>query len=156
MGVLGLLLLVVGAGEGRVMILPPDNSPSDTFKRITLQVETVEGPVLMRIWHGRAEGVGVLLKRSSAVETPDVASGPPETSLKIRPGQWVLTLAEEARVDLELYDAAGRRVARFQTRLGKGEHRLILRDVPPGVYAYRLKAGSRFWKGRMVFLEGGR
>lgn len=160
MGVLGLLLLVAGAGDGRVVILSPENSPPSALKRITLRVETAEGPVLMRIWHRRARGVRILLKPGRKdlppEETPDVASQPFRTMLKVRPGQWVLTLAEASRVELELFDVTGRRVTRFQTRLERGEHHLKLQDVPPATYFYRLKAGSHIWKGRMVILEGGR
>ena len=70
---------------------------------------------------------------------------------------YALPEASEAR--LEIFDAQGRLVRRFTERAAAGRHTLAwdLRDrsgrrVAPGLYAYRLRAGSFEARRKLVVM----
>jgi hypothetical protein len=68
-----------------------------------------------------------------------------------------LTLASEEPATLELFDVAGRRVARRAVgSLGAGEHVVELGDTPalkPGLYFMRLEQGARVLHARAALMR---
>jgi hypothetical protein len=66
-------------------------------------------------------------------------------------------LATEGAATLELFDTAGRRVARRELRgLGLGRHSLMVEEAAtfaPGVYLMRLVQGSRLAESKIALVR---
>jgi hypothetical protein len=63
-------------------------------------------------------------------------------------------LAEAAVVRLEVYDLTGRKVSTLvDTKLPAGEYKLEVADFEPGVYVYKLEAGTYSAVRKMIIIE---
>ncbi len=114
-----------------------------------------------RVWvrSPGAEGGDALLFESDAVTVPA-----PAPSVRAWPNPFAraatveVSLAHTARVRADVFDVAGRRVARLvDRRLEAGRHRIAWNprgiDAPPGVYFVRVRAGARVEVRKIVRLR---
>jgi hypothetical protein len=108
--------------------------------------------------------IGWILNETSSAGAPQTPTtrlqgsypNPFQASTRIR-----FSLEREEAVELEVYDIAGRVVKRLaRGRLGAGSHALVWdgtdlsgRRAAPGIYHYRLTAGSTTGTGRMALVR---
>jgi hypothetical protein len=71
-----------------------------------------------------------------------------------------ISLREETRIELEVYDVSGRCVYRVKRDMRSGERRIVWegegmngRDLRSGVYFYRVRVGDEERKGKLVLIR---
>ncbi len=65
-----------------------------------------------------------------------------------------VSLPEECKVNLRIYDISGRLVAEPVDRvMNAGVHRIRWDTETPGVYFYRLEAGERTARGKIILVR---
>ncbi len=79
----------------------------------------------------------------------------PELSLFFYPfkKQVRFQLFSSGNVSLKIFDAAGRRLYKFQRNLSSGTHNISLNEIKKGIYFYYLKTGRKTKKGKLIFLR---